>query len=134
MEFGNENFLRRLERPPNIKNLSFISICQIILMLLLGCWAGFKIYQIIGKTNLFAIFQIIIYTSLTLGFLLTFYGLFTEKNASMKTGFLFFLFGCILLIIKAIYEVFSEYKFQAFIEIITALILVFMIMKQIQHI
>ena len=137
MDFGNEDFLQSLERPPNIENLSLKNIIQIVLMLCLGCWAGYNLYEDIfqGKFSLFVLFQIIVYGLLFLGFLFSFFGLFLEKNANMKTGFLLFYLGCILLIIKAICECFtSQFNFIFIIELVISLLLGFVIMKQIQHI
>ena len=137
MEFGEDNFLQSLERPPNINNLSIKNIIQIALMLILGCWSGYNLYKQFSpfKLSLWFVFQLIIYAAIFGGMVFGFYGMVTEKNPNMKSGFLCFWFGCVLLIIKAIIDfLYDGFYSKPLFELLIALALAFVIMKQIQHI
>ena len=137
MEFGQDGFLQSLERPPKINNLSIQNIIQIALMLILGCWSGYNLYEQFSpfKLSIWFVFLIIIYGSIFGGMIFGFYGMLTEKNANMKTGFSFFWLGCILLLIKDIIEfLYDGFNYKPFFELLIAMLLGFVIMKQIQHI
>ena len=137
MEFENDNFLRSLERPPNINNLSIPNIIQIILMIILGSWSGYNLYLQFNsfKLSISFVFQIFIYGLLFGGFLFGFYGMLSEKNVKMKTGFLCFWIGCISLLIKAIIDILSgSITLMGLFELLLSLLLGFVILKQIQHI
>ena len=136
MEFGDNDVLHNLERPPSRTNLSKYNILQIILMIYLGCSAGFNIYSIltqkqISKSN---IVEIIFDSLLFIGFIASTYGFLSENNGYLKGGFIIFCFGCVILIIKIIVDwikgMFSIYHL---IEFLVAIFIVFVITKQIQH-
>ncbi len=135
MEFGNNNILQILERPPNKNNLSIYNIIQIILMIILGSLSGYKLLDVILSKNSFSILLlIIIYGTIFIGFILSCYGFIADKNVNLKTGFLLFFIGSLLLIIKEIIEIVKlEFDFITFCELIISMILCFVIMKQIQH-
>ena len=136
MEFGNDDILRKLERPPNKNNLSLYNIIQLVLMLILCCAAGFHIIYnfLYGKSFLYY-FSLISNGFLFLGAIFSFWGIATDVNATLKTGFSLFFVGCFLFIIEVIYR-FCQFGFliEYFIECLIVLILGFVIMKQIQHI
>ena len=137
MEFENNNFLQNLERPPNINNLSISNIIQIVLMIILGCWSGYNLYLQFNpfKLTISFVLQVIIYGLLFCGLIFGFYGMLSEKNVRMKTGFLCFWVGCISLLIKVIIGIFYEgINFRCLFELLFSLLLGFVILKQIQHI
>ena len=137
MEFENNNFLQNLERPPNINNLSISNIIQIVLMIILGCWSGYNLYLQFNpfKLTISFVLQVIIYGLLFCGLIFGFYGMLSEKNVKMKTGFLCFWVGCISLLIKVIIGIFYEgINFRCLFELLFSLLLGFVILKQIQHI
>ncbi len=137
MEFGNDNFLQSLEKPPKINNLSITNIIQIVLMIILGCWSCYNLYLQLSAFKLSISFILLIFTYGLLfgGFLYGFYGMLTEKNVKMKTGFLCFWIGCISLLIKAIIDILSSgITFKCLFELLLSLLLGFVILKQIQHI
>ena len=137
MEFENNNFLQNLERPPNINNLSISNIIQIVLMIILGCWSGYNLYLQFNpfKLTISFVLQVFIYGLLFVGLIFGFYGMLSEKNVKMKTGFLCFWVGCISLLIKAIIGIFYEgINFRSLFELLLSLFLGFVILKQIQHI
>ena len=137
MEFENNNFLQNLERPPNINNLSISNIIQIVLMIILGCWSGYNLYLQFNpfKLTISFVLQVIIYGLLFCGLIFGFYGMLSEKNVKMKTGFLCFWVGCISLLIKVIISIFYEgINFRCLFELLFSLLLGFVILKQIQHI
>ena len=69
------------------------------------------------------------------GFVFSLMGFFSENSAQLKTGFLLYFFGCILLLIKDFIDIFKfGISFLVFIQFIIALLLSFVILKQIQHI
>ncbi len=137
MEFENNNFLQNLERPPNINNLSISNIIQIVLMIILGCWSGYNLYLQFNpfKLTISFVLQVFIYGLLFCGLIFGFYGMLSEKNVKMKTGFLCFWVGCISLLIKVIIGIFYEgINFRCLFELLFSLLLGFVILKQIQHI
>ena len=137
MEFENNNFLQNLERPPNINNLSISNIIQIVLMIILGCWSGYNLYLQFNpfKLTISFVLQVFIYGLLFVGLIFGFYGMLSEKNVRMKTGFLCFWVGCISLLIKAIIDILSSgITFKCLFELLLSLLLGFVILKQIQHI
>ena len=137
MEFENNNFLQNLERPPNINNLSISNIIQIVLMIILGCWSGYNLYLQFNpfKLTISFVLQVFIYGLLFCGLIFGFYGMLSEKNVRMKTGFLCFWVGCISLLIKVIIGIFYEgINFRCLFELLFSLLLGFVILKQIQHI
>ena len=137
MEFENNNFLQNLERPPNINNLSISNIIQIVLMIILGCWSGYNLYLQFNpfKLTISFVLQVFIYGLLFCGLIFGFYGMLSEKNVKMKTGFLCFWVGCISLLIKVIIGIFYEaINFRCLFELLLSLFLGFVILKQIQHI
>ena len=137
MEFENNNFLQNLERPPNINNLSISNIIQIVLMIILGCWSGYNLYLQFNpfKLTISFVLQVFIYGLLFCGLIFGFYGMLSEKNVRMKTGFLCFWVGCITLLIKVIIGIFYEgINFRCLFELLLSLFLGFVILKQIQHI
>ena len=136
MDFGNNNILQILERPPNKNNLSIYNIIQIILMIILGSLSGYQLLCdfINLKISTSILFSIIIYGPIFIGFILSCYGFIKEKNVHLKTGFLLFFIGSLLLIIKEIIGIIKlEFGFASFCELIISMILCFVIMKQIQH-
>ena len=136
MEFGNNNILQILERPPNKNNLSIYNIIQILLMIILGSLSGYKLLDVIfnRKISSSILLLIIIYGTIFIGFILSCYGFIADKNVNLKTGFLLFFIGSLLLIIKEIIEIIKlEFDFITFCELIISMILCFVIMKQIQH-
>ena len=62
MEFGNNNILQILERPPNKNNLSIYNIIQIIFMIILGSLSGYKLLDVIFNRKMsFSILLLINY-------------------------------------------------------------------------
>ena len=137
MEFGNDDFLRKLERPPNKKNLTPLSIIQLVLMLILCCSAGYNIIYnfIYGKSSFLYYFSLISNGLLFIGAIAGFWGIASEINATIKTGFSLFFGGCLLFIIEVIFRLFSSgFIVEYFIECLIALFLGFVIMKQMPQI
>ena len=137
MDFGNDSILRNLERPPNIKNLTIYNIIQLLLMLVLGCSAGYHLIvnAIYGKSSFLYFFSIIVNGFLFIGIIVSFYGVYSDISETLKTGFLLTFVGCILLIIESIYELIKfGFVFMPLCEGFIALIICFVIMKQFQHI
>ena len=137
MEFGNDSFLRNLERPPNKNNLSIYNIIQLLLMIILGCSSGYNlVMNLIGEKSLFLyVFSIITDGFLCFGIFLSFYGIFIERSETLKAGYLLAYIGCILLIIESIYELIKfGFEFMPLCDGFIALIIGFVIMKQFQHI
>ena len=136
MDFGNNNILQILERPPNKNNLSIYNIIQIILMVILVSLSGYKLFCDFFnyKISSSILFSIIIYGPIFIGFILSCYGFIKEKNIHLKTGFLLFFIGSLLLIIKDIIDIIKlDIGFASFCELIISILLCFVIMKQIQH-
>ena len=137
MEFGNDDILRKLERPPNKKNLTPYNIIQLVLMLILCCTAGFNIIYnfLYGKSPFLYYFSLICNLLLFIGAIVSFWGIAAENNATLKTGFSLFFVGCLLFIIEVIFRLFKfGFEIEYFIECLIALILGFVTMKQMQHI
>ena len=132
-----ENDLRHcLEWPPTKSNLPFYNIIQFILILIFGCYGAYQVYKIftIGSYEFTSLFGLLIYGMIFIGAFLSFYGLLQESNSFMKIGFILFCIGGPLLIIKIIYDWYKiEFNFYSLIEILIALILSFVCLKQIQH-
>ena len=137
MEFGNDSFLRNLERPPNKNNLSIYNIIQLLLMIILGCSSGYNlVMNLIDVKSLFLyVFSIITDGFLCFGIFLSFYGIFNERSETLKAGYLLAYIGCILLIIESIYELIKfGFEFMPLCDGFISLIIGFVIMKQFQHI
>ena len=137
MEFGNDNILQTLERPPNKNNITIYGFIQIALMIILGCWVGISLFKELPnfKLHFYIILSIFAHSIILVGFVFSLMGFFSEKSAQLKTGFLLYFFGCILLLIKDFIDIFKfGISFLVFIQFIIALLLSFVILKQIQHI
>ena len=136
MEFDS-NIMQNLERPPSRNNLSIVNIIQLILMLYLGCIAGYNLYSILSqmKFSFSNLLEILIDSLLFIGILISFYGIFVENNGYLKGGFLIFCSGCALLLIKIIIDwIKSGFSFKPLIDLLISLFMIYIIMKQIQHI
>ena len=137
MEFGNDNILQTLERPPNKNNITIYGFIQIALMIILGCWVGISLFKELPnfKLHFYILLSIFAHSIILVGFVFSLMGFFSEKSAQLKTGFLLYFFGCILLLIKDFIDIFKfGISFLVFIQFIIALLLSFVILKQIQHI
>ena len=137
MEFGNDNILQTLERPPNKNNITIYGFIQIALMIILGCWVGISLFKELPnfKLHFYILLSIFAHSIIFVGFVFSLMGFFSEKSAQLKTGFLLYFFGCILLLIKDFIDIFKfGINFLVFIQFIIALLLSFVILKQIQHI
>ena len=136
MEFDS-NFMQNLERPPTRNNLSMVNIIQLILMLYLGCGAGYNLYSILSqlKFSLSNLLEILIDSLLFIGICISFYGIFVENNGYLKGGFLIFCSGCTILLIKIIIDwLKSGFSFKSLIDLLISLFIIYIIMKQIQHV
>ena len=137
MEFGNDNILQTLERPPNKNNITIYGFIQIALMIILGCWVGISLFKELPnfKLHFYILLSIFAHSIIFVGFVFSLMGFISEKSAQLKTGFLLYFFGCILLLIKDFIDIFKlGISFLVFIQFIIALLLSFVILKQIQHI
>ena len=137
MEFGDNDFLHNLERPPSKDNLSGYNIIQILIMAYLGCSAGYNIYSIfssdkqVSKSN---IVELAFDLLLLIGFIISIYGFLSEKNGYLKGGFILFNLGCVILLIKTFVDwVKGMFSIYHLIELLLAIFIVFVITKQIQH-
>ena len=137
MDFGDNNILHNLERPPSRNNLSVYNIIQAILMICLGLSAGYNLIILFrefsfSKSELFSIF---IDTLIFVGLCLSCFGFLKENNKYLKGGFILFWLGCILLLLKIIIAWFLKgFTFSSLIPLLIVFLLVFVISKQIQHI
>jgi len=137
MEFGNDNILQTLERPPNKNNITIYGFIQIALMIILGCWVGISLFKELPnfKLHFYILLSIFAHSIIFVGFVFSLMGFISEKSAQLKTGFLLYFFGCILLLIKDFIDIFKfGISLLLFIQFIIALLLSFVILKQIQHI
>ncbi len=137
MEFGNDNILQTLERPPNKNNITIYGFIQIALMIILGCWVGISLFKELPnfKLHFYILLSIFAHSIILVGFVFSLMGFFSEKSAQLKTGFLLYFFGCILLLIKDFIDIFKfGISSLLLIQFIIALLLSFVILKQIQHI
>ena len=137
MEFGNDSVLQTLERPPNKNNITIYGFIQIALMIILGCWVGISLFKELPnfKLHFYILLSIFAHSIIFVGFVFSLMGFISEKSAQLKTGFLLYFFGCILLLIKDFIDIFKfGISFLVFIQFIIALLLSFVILKQIQHI
>ena len=137
MEFGNDNILQTLERPPNKNNITIYGFIQIALMIILGCWVGISLFKELPnfKLHFYILLSIFAHSIIFIGFVFSLMGFISEKSAQLKTGFLLYFFGCILLLIKDFIDIFKfGISLLLFIQFIIALLLSFVILKQIQHI
>ena len=137
MEFGNDNILQTLERPPNKNNITIYGFIQIALMIILGCWVGISLFKELPnfKLHFYILLSIFAHSIIFVGFVFSLMGFISDKSAQLKTGFLLYFFGCILLLIKDFIDIFKfGISFLVFIQFIIALLLSFVILKQIQHI
>ena len=137
MEFGNDNILQTLERPPNKNNITIYGFIQIALMIILGCWVGISLFKELPnfKLHFYILLSIFAHSIIFVGFVFSLMGFISDKSAQLKTGFLLYFFGCILLLIKDFIDIFKfGISSLLFIQFIIALLLSFVILKQIQHI
>ena len=137
MEFGNDNILQTLERPPNKNNITIYGFIQIALMIILGCWVGISLFKELPnfKLHFYILLSIFAHSIIFVGFVFSLMGFISDKSTQLKTGFLLYFFGCILLLIKDFIDIFKfGISFLVFIQFIIALLLSFVILKQIQHI
>ena len=137
MEFGNYNILQTLERPPNKNNITIYGFIQIALMIILGCWVGISLFKELPnfKLHFYILLSIFAHSIIFVGFVFSLMGFISDKSAQLKTGFLLYFFGCILLLIKDFIDIFKfGISSLLFIQFIIALLLSFVILKQIQHI
>ena len=136
MEFD-RNFMQDLERPPTRNNLSIVNIIQLILMLYLGCLGGYNLFSVLSqmKFSLSNLLEILIDSLLFIGICISFYGIFVDNTGYQKGGFLIFCSGCAILLIKIIVDWFkSGFSFKSLIDLIISLFMIYIIIKQIQHI
>ena len=136
MEFGS-NFMNDLERPPTKDNLTIYNIIELILMLCIGCAAGYNLYSVLSqfKFSLANLIEIIVDALLFIGIGISIYGFSFENNGYLKGGFIIFYFGCLILLVKIIIDWFkSGFSFSSLVELLILILLVYMINKQIQHI
>ena len=110
MEFGNDNILQTLERPPNKNNITIYGFIQIALMIILGCWVGISLFKELPnfKLHFYILLSIFAHSIIFVGFVFSLMGFFSEKSAQLKTGFLLYFFGCILLL--SFYFFFIDYN------------------------
>ena len=137
MEFGNDNILQTLERPPNKNNITIYGFIQIALMIILGCWVGISLFKELPnfKLHFYILLSIFAHSIIFVGFVFSLMGFISEKSAQLKTGFLLYFFGCILLLIKDFIDIFKfGISSLLLIQFIIALLLSFVILTQIQHI
>ena len=137
MEFDKDNILETLERPPNKNNITIYGFIQIALMIILGCWVGISLFKELPnfKLHFYILLSIFAHSIIFVGFVFSLMGFISEKSAQLKTGFLLYFFGCILLLIKDFIDIFKfGISLLLFIQFIIALLLSFVILKQIQHI
>ena len=137
MEFGNDNILQTLERPPNKNNITIYGFIQIALMIILGCWVGISLFKELPnfKLHFYILLSIFAHSIIFVGFVFSLMGFISEKSAQLKTGFLLYFFGCILLLIKDFIDIFKfGISSLLLIQFIIALLLSFVILKQIQNI
>ena len=137
MDFDDDNILHKLERPPSKNNLSVYTIVQIIIMLCIGCVAGYDLCSLLVnlKFSLSNLFQIVIDTLLFIGLCISAFGFLKENNGHLKGGFLLFYLGCLLLLFKLIIGFFKiGFSFSSLITLLIILCILFVITKQIQHI
>ena len=135
MEFENNNILHQLERPPSKDNLSIYNVIQLILMLFIGISAANKLYYILSQNyiSLSNLIEIIVDILLIIGIIIIIFG-FIRDNINFKYGFLLFYFGCILLLIKKIIDLFENELFIfSLLELMIVILIIFVITKQIQH-
>ena len=135
MEFENNNILHQLERPPSKDNLSIYNVIQLILMLFIGISAANKLYYLLSQNyiSLSNLIEIIVDILLIIGIIIIIFG-FIRDNINFKYGFLLFYFGCILLLIKKIIDLFENESFIfSLLELMIVILIIFVITKQIQH-
>ena len=106
-------------------------------MIILGCWVGISLFKELPnfKLHFYILLSIFAHSIIFVGFVFSLMGFISEKSAQLKTGFLLYFFGCILLLIKDFIDIFKfGISLLLFIQFIIALLLSFVILKQIQHI
>ena len=107
-------------------------------MLYFTCVAGYNLYYQFTKAEKYSLadyFQIFCDGFIVIGFPTICYGIFGEDKKTMKIGYLIFLIGCFLDLLRLVIDVISGEKiFVSFINILIALLLTFVILKQFGHI
>ena len=132
-----ENVTRDLERPPSKNNLSIANIIQLLFMLFVGYEAGKGLFDLFkaGRFSIIDLIKIIIDLLVLVGFVLSGYGLFTDKSDTMKTGFVLFFYGMLAVMIIFIVDWFrGGFGFRSLSEFILYAILTYVIFIQIPHI
>ena len=132
-----ENVTRDLERPPSKNNLSIANIIQLLFMLFVGYEAGKGLFDLFkaGRFSIIDLIKIIIDLLVLVGFVLSGYGLFTDKSDTMKTGFVLFFYGMLAVMIIFIVDWFrGGFGFGSLSEFILYAILTYVIFIQIPHI
>ena len=127
MEFENNNILHQLERPPSKDNLSIYNVIQLILMLFIGISAANKLYYLLSQNyiSLSNLIEIIVDILLIIGIIIIIFG-FIRDNINFKYGFLLFYFGCILLLIKKIIDLFENELFIfSLLELMIVILIIF---------
>ena len=136
MEFDNNDILHQLERPPSKDNLSIYNIVQLVLMLILGITSAYRLYYLLfrHKLSLANLVDIIIDALIIIGLTISIFGLIGDNTGHLKGGFIIFYLGCIILLIKKIIDLFRVgFNWFYLIDLILAILLIFVITKQIQH-
>ena len=105
-----DGVMNEIERPPSKNNLSVYSIIQLFIMLYLGCDAGKEVFDLfkVGGFSLVGLLKIVIDGLIFVGMLVAAYGLFAEKNDSLKTGFALFFYGCIGLLVVWVLDLLKD--------------------------
>ena len=127
MEFENNNILHQLERPPSKDNLSIYNVIQLILMLFIGISAANKLNYLLSQNyiSLSNLIEIIVDILLIIGIIIIIFG-FIRDNINFKYGFLLFYFGCILLLIKKIIDLFENELFIfSLLELMIVILIIF---------
>ena len=136
MEFNNNDIIHILERPPSRDNLSIYNVLQIVLIICLGCSGGYNLYSLFKQFDysFVNLLEIVFNTLLFIGACISILGLIMNNNAYLKGGFIIFGLGCLIAIIKIIVDwVKGYFNFYEFLEILFAIILLYIIIKQMQH-
>ena len=136
MEFGNNDILHNLERPPSRDNLSINNIIQIIMMICLGFSGGYNLYSLFKQYefSFMNLLEIAFNILLLIGACISIFGFIISNNGYLKGGFIIFSLGCFIAIIKISVDWLKGYfNFYELFELLFAIILLYIIIKQIQH-
>ena len=132
-----ENAMTNFERPPSKNNLSISNIIQLVFMLFIGFEAGKGLIDLFkaGSFSFIDLIKILIDGVIIVGFVLSGFGLLADKSETMKTGFVFYFFGLLAMLLIFIFDwLRGGFGLGSLIEFILYAILTYVIYIQIPHI